>query len=163
MKYGLLILVIALTGCNYAAEITPDKGPKVVASIGLKPDQVSLGEKSDEGPPKTTEKNAGTEHTKISKEEADAQVAMYMIAAGIGLILLGIGLMVARHYTAGIAVPSWVPRKIMMVGAGIVAWGSVPSTYRAWIVGFIVIGGLFWMYYGSKNNNHKLQEAIKNG
>lgn len=160
LRLPVLAIVLGMAACNSAFQSNKE-GTKLVVSTGIKPDQVSLGEKHSDGPPKSVQTMVATEKTPFSKEEARAQVSMYIISAGVGLILIGVGLMVARHYTAGIAVPSWVPRLVVAMGAGVVIWGSVPATYRAWIVGFVIVGGLIWMYYGSKNNNKELVEGTK--
>lgn len=158
MRYLPLILCLTLSGCgaNWVLE-WPEDGLKFAwsSAVGEKAQEVAISEKEDEGPPKTLTKEASTTKAPVSDAEVQAQISIYMISAGIGLVLLGIGLMFARSYTAGIAIPSWVPRKVMAVGACVIVWGSVPASYRGWIVGLIIVAGLFWMYYGSKNHNEK--------
>lgn len=158
MKYLPLILCLTLSGCgaNWVLQ-WPEDGLKFSwsSAVGDKPQEVAIAEKQDDGPPKTLTKTASTTKTPVSDAEIQAETSRLIFGTGIALVLAGIGLMVARHYTMGIAIPSWVPRKVMVVGACVAVWGSVPSGTRSWIVGIIVVGGLLWMYYGSKNHNEK--------
>lgn len=162
MKFFALIMVLGLSGCNYAVRWDVDTHPVLPSELAASfnpfggPDQTALSSKVVEGPPKVTSVGPRTTHTEKSDAEIAAETSWKLIMSGIGLVIAGFGLMYARTYTLGIAVPSWAPRAVCGLGGCLIIWGSLsPGTRDLVTIGMIVL--IFvWMYYGSKNHNHKI-------
>lgn len=166
MRITAILIVAALTGCNYAvrwdADVHPFLPAEIASSFDLSgPDQTALSstDKAVDEDAKTTrtqERGASTTHTQKSKAELEAENSRWLMWMGILGIAAGVGLMVARFYTKGIAIPTWAPRLVIGIGAGLVAFGSLSPDFRNWAVATIAAMVLGWMYYGSKNHNHKI-------
>lgn len=162
MRFTTFAILVALTGCNSAARWDADTHPILPSELAVSvnpfggPDQTALSTKVHEGPPKTTSVGPRTTHTEKSDAEIAAETSWKLIMAGIGLVIAGFGLMYARSYTLGIAVPSWAPRAVCGLGGCLIIWGSLSPAIRDLVTIGMIVLVFGWMYYGSKNHNHKI-------
>ena len=157
---AIIVASVMAAGCNYVAQ-WDDRGPKIVASMGVDPDAVSSDkattEKAQDGATKKQTTGASTNHEEKSKAELQAEKDQNLQWIGILICLSGVGYYVARFYFP--LLPTYGGVMLLGLGAGCVAWASLAPSARHWIfvgAGVVAIGAVVY----SIRHNKKLRDLV---